>query len=203
MQINAALNLVFPARWIEVAKPHPKDASKTVTVSEPLVWAYHTPIGREVFEVNWRIIGSAYATLFDDPRYSGSAGVRIATLALKDAAKIDDSGLDLSGALLSEIKRLTMIIAPNATGFGPVPVDMAIENKIIDSDDWAEVESALVFFTCAYSMAPRSRQERVATALAPALRGSISPLQAMDFAASLPTSTPAETSAPIISSVPS
>lgn len=187
MQINTALNLVLPIR---------RDAA-----GKPTLYAYHTPISREVFEANWRIIGAAYATVFDDPRYAGSAAVRVATLALKDAAKDEGIGLDLAGPLLADIKRLTMILAPTDAGFVPQPVDVAIGRGIIDADDWSEVESVLVFFTCAFSIAPRSRQAPVANRLAPVIGGSITSLPPMEWLASLPTSTPAATTESIITSL--
>lgn len=190
MNINDKLNLVLPIRFDEAGNA--------------TLYAYHTPISREVFELNWRMIGATYATIWDDPKYARStAAVRIATLALKEAGRTDD-GLDLAGALLADIKRLTMVVAPTTTGFKPQMIDVAIGRNLITKDDYAEVESALVFFTCVYSMTAPSRQANLATALAPALRGSMSSLKASEFADSLPRSTVAETSeTPIISSVAS
>jgi hypothetical protein len=196
MPINAALNLAIPIRWSD------KRDDKGNAV--PLVWAYHTPISREIFEANYRVIAATQVELSG----KGRIGLRIASLALKDAARLDalEYGLDENAppALLGELKRLTTVLAPSAAGYDRVPVDAAIANNVIDAEDWLEAESSLVFFTCAYAVAPRSIRDGVGKALASVLKGSTTSLLPTEFAASLPTSTPAETSEAIPpSSVPS
>ena len=197
MKIDAALNLGFPIRWSEKV-----DAQGALI---PLVWAYHTPIGREVFEANYRAIAATQLEIAG----KGSIGQRIATLALKEACKNDalEHGLEppANPALLGEIRRLTIVLAPtDAAGYELLPIDQAIARGVIDAEDWSEAESALVFFTCALSLVRRISREPIARTYALVLRGSITSLPPLEFVASLPTSTPAETSeATPPSSVPS
>ena len=55
MKIEADLRLAFPVRW--------SDQLDEKGNAVPLVWAYHTPISKAVFEANWRIISATAATL--------------------------------------------------------------------------------------------------------------------------------------------
>ena len=190
MVINAALNLVFPIRW--------SDKQDANGYPIPLVTAYHTPISREVFEANYRVIAATQVELSG----KGPIGQRIAALALNSAARQDafDQGLTpeqipASSPILAEIKRLTLVLAPLETGYELLPIDPAIARGVIDADDWREAEASLVFFTCALSMVPRMAKERVAQAYASVLRGSTTSLLPSEFIASLPTSTAVETSA--------
>ncbi len=175
MTINSSLNLVFPIR------------SENNT---PLIWAYHTPISTEVFQANYRIIAATKAAIFGKGiAYAADAGPRIASLTLRDAGRADAAewGIeDTAPALLANISRLTHVLAPGKDGFDMVPIDAAISRKVIDAEEWAESESMLVFFTCAYSMALRSNREAVAKASALVLGGSTTSLEPLGWAASLP-----------------
>jgi hypothetical protein len=200
-QINTALNLAFPVRWAE--RIIEKDG-KPDTVVEPLVWAYHTPISREIFDANYRIISAANMEIFSKGvAFAAESGPIIAALALRDASRqralelgIIDENTDPGTALMLELKRLTMILAPGATGFEYLPVDIALQKKVIDADDWREAESSVAFFTCGLWMARRTIREVRREALALVLRGLITSLQPMEFVASLRTLNPAETSEP-------
>ena len=191
MNITSDLHLGFPIRWAEGVDPKTQQPAPV-----PTVWAYHTPIDARIFEANYRVIAAAQLEIAD----KGIVGQRIATYALRDAARQDalDHGQDpaLPSPLLADIKRLTLVLAPGPTGYDLLPIDAALARGVIDQDDWTEAESALVFFTCAYTMVPRMARERVANAYASVMRGSITSLPPMEYAASLPTSTSAETSAP-------
>lgn len=197
MQINSALNLTFPIRW--------NDAN------EPTVYAYHTPISRQVFEMNYRLIGGTLAML--QSKSVGTNVVDVATLALKDIGRRDAQewglapGLSIEdgGAavpLLAEIKRLTSVVVPSATGYQAIDVERAIANKFIDAEDWAEAESALVFFTCGFATKRRSLPAWAADLASP-LGGSITSSTPSDWANSLGASTKApEPSAPMESAIP-
>jgi hypothetical protein len=199
MQINADLNLAFPVRWNDSG--------------EPIVHAYHTPISRAIFESNHRIIASTATVLFEGDL--GLSAMGDAALALRDAGrrdalkwplpeglKAEDGGTAV--ALLAEIKRLTLILAPSASGYDLLPVDQAIGRSVIDAEDWAEAESSIVFFTCSSSTARRRMRLSAATACASLFRGSITSSPPMEFAVSLRQSTPIATSeAPGPSSQPS
>ncbi|MDE1854691.1 MAG: hypothetical protein KGI38_13345, partial [Thaumarchaeota archaeon] len=99
MKLNEAINLVVPVGERQ---------------------AYHTPISREVFEANYRILAATKAALSGKGvMYQMDAGPRIAALAMRDEGKrdaedrgsVDDAGHprdEMTPALLAEIKRLTV-----------------------------------------------------------------------------------------------
>jgi hypothetical protein len=183
--ITDDLKLVLPVR-----------GDKEATV----VHAYHTPISRAVFEANYRILaGTRASMLAKGTAYMMDAGPRIAALALADEGKRDaaDQGEKGDGgatALLGELRRLTTILAPGQGGWEMLPVDAAIAQGAIDAEEWDEVASALVFFTCVYAMARKSEKARVASVTALTLGGEITSSSATAFADSLPTLTKAEAS---------
>lgn len=195
MQINDALNLVLPAG----------DGSAK---------AYHTPITRDIYELNYSAINATKAALSRKGiHYQMQQGPRIANLVLKDEGLqdatdrgiFDDKGRPVDArtpALLEEIKRLTMILAPGAAGYELIPVDAAISRGAIDLEDWSEVEAAIVFFTCHVAPARKANRATVAAATASVLNGSITSSAPMEFAASLPISTTAEPTAKPASSLP-
>lgn len=193
MQVNAALNLALPVVFD--------------STGEPTVWAYHTPISTEVFEANWRIIAKAKQEVFSSGLdYAASNGPKIARLALLDAARADalDRGTeDVGKPFLAELQRLTTILAPGPNGFEFLPVEIALRQSTIDAEDWSEAESQIAFFTFGYAMARRAGRAELTRVLASLMGGSTTPLSLMDYAASLRTSTPAETSETAPSSVPS
>ncbi|MHB8406243.1 MAG: hypothetical protein ACYDCJ_12550 [Gammaproteobacteria bacterium] len=199
MQLDSDLNLVFPITW--------NDAG-------PAVWAYHIPIDRKVFEASYRLLAATKDVLCPKGDWSTSSPM-IAALTLRDAGRSDAAqfglpeGLTLedggtAAPLLAELKRLTSIMAPTASGYESLPVGVAISRKLLSEDDWMDAESALVFFTCAFSLIQRGLRVTLGPAFAAALRGSITSSSPTDFAKSLKTSTPAEASeAAEPSSVPS
>ncbi len=194
MVIDANLNLVLPVRSGEDG--------------EPLLYAYHTSISGEVFTANYRIIAETNAMIWGKGlKFAATSGVRVANLMLLDVSKADaqEREIEDSGpALLSEIKRLTLILAPSGQGFDLVPVDIAIARGFIDKDDWSEAEASIVFFTLGYAMARRATRKTFAGSLASVIGGSMTSLSPSDYLDSLRRSKPDESSeATVTSSVPS
>lgn len=184
--INEALNLVLPIRENEHG------------VS---LYAFHTPISREVFEANYRLLGAVKGALMSKgPAYNVASGPLISALALKDegrkdandAGELGDGG---ASALLGEIKRLTVVLVPSSSGWETVPVDTAIAQGHLDAEDWSEAESAIVFFTCHCAMARRVDRGRMAAGAASILKGSTTSSAATAYATSLLISTKPEPSA--------
>ena len=192
MKINENLNLVIPVRT---------DENGNV-----LIHGYHTPISREVFEANYRILAATKSELAGKGiHYQMDAGPRIAGLVLKDEAakdareigNVDKDGnpnIDGALALLADIKRLTMILIPTDTGWSSVPVDTAINSGKIDADEWREVESSIVFFTCHYALAKKSERATMGKATASILSGLNTSLSVTEYVISLQTSTTVEPS---------
>ena len=197
MKINDHLNLVFALR--------PDGPT-----------CYHVPISREVFEANYRTIaGAKSAMMSKGAMFMVSSGPRIAALTLRDEGRkeaaerweYDGSGQPLDGgvsALMAEIRRLTTILCPAASGWNMLPVDTAIASGAIDEDDWREAESQIVFFTCNCALATKAEKKAIMQATASVLKGSITSLAPMEFIASLPTLTKNDaTETKLASSLPS
>ena len=201
MKINENLNLVVPV------------------VSDDkgiIVRGYHTPISREVFEANYRILAATKASLSSKgTHFLMGSGPRIASLTLRDEGRQDAESrgdFDAKGnptdggaeALLLEIKRLTTIMAPASHGWEFLPIDTAINQGVIDEDDWREAESAIVFFTAHSALAKKADRAGIMRATTSLLKASTTSLPPMEFANSLLTSTTNDASeGKVASSVPS
>lgn len=213
MVINDAMNLVVPIISERVTeKVEGKDVSKEVV----RVYGYHSPISAALFEANYRVLAATKSSLASKGlHYAMNSGPRIAAFTLKDEGLrnaesrglYDEQGNVLdkaTDALFAEFKRLTMVLCPGAQGWDSLPVDTAISRGVIDAEDWQEASAAIVFFTVHHAMAKKADRQRISVSTAALLDGSITSLVPMEFLASLPTSTPAETSAKRVgSSVPS
>ena len=171
-------------------------------------YVYSAPISREVFEANFRSLSLTYAEITAREANYLSVGIRCASLTLKDvaaseAARKGRQGDGGAAALLAEIKRLTTILAPSPGGWETLPVPDAIRAQVLTDEEWSEVESAIVFFTGAYWLAPIRRRKEVVTALCSMLGWQATSSLPSEFAAGLPTSKPGASPKVGASSVPS
>ena len=185
MRIDDALNLVLPIRENEDGQPE--------------AWAVHTPLSREAFESSFRVLSLARTEIFSKgAAHAFGTGPSIAALTLKDEGRRDGEARGLedpdkaSRSLLSEIKRLTMIVAPSPEGFRPVPVDSALSSGQIAPEEWEDAESALVFFTLTFCLAKRTKWAMAKRATAEILGGQMVSLTPTEWSASCRTSTPAD-----------
>lgn len=198
-QIDADLNLVIPIRCKYEVEPDPKLEGKFRTMAIPLVWAYHRPLGEDVFEANYRAFAFAKQEIWGKGLdYAAETGPRVARLTLLDATKADAAQRgtpDAGPTLLAEIRNATTILVPGDDGFKMDPVDIAIRNTFISAQEWKEAESNLVFFTLAFALASYEGKTRLANWIAGRLIGSITSLSLMDWAASWKPSTSDATSA--------
>ena len=179
------------------------DKIRLVLPVSPTATAYHTPISREVFEANYRIIAATHSALFGKGlEYAAQSGPVIARLRLLDEGKkdaLERRDFDMDGnptdggalSLLKEIKRLTVLVVPGHDGWDILPVDEAIRAGHIDAEEWTEVEAAIVFFTCPCQMARRQVRRSVADAVSSVTGGSVTSLELTEWTASLPRSTTA------------
>lgn len=220
MRIDEKRSLVLPVVSEKVTKKvtkkvDGKDVTEDVTEDVVRVHAFHTPISREVFEINYRILASTKAALGGKgAHYWRTAAPRIAAMALEDEGRkdaiargsFDEHGNvtdDETKAFLVEIKRLTVLLCAGPTGWETLPVDAAIAAGKIDSEDWEEVASSITFFTCHYAMALKADREATAKVMASLLDASLTSSSPMEFVASLPSSTQAEPTTKVLSSIPS
>lgn len=201
MRINDQLNLVLPIR----------SDDKGVVIQ-----AYHAPISREVFEANYRVLAATKAYLSSKgAHFLMGSGPRIAALTLRDEGRkdalqrgeIDKDGKpkeDAVEAFLLEIKRLTSVFAPGPNGWEVVPIDVAIQRDVIDTEDWREAESALVFFTLQHALATRAEKVELIKATALLMKAACTSSTPMEYLNSLRTSTSsAATEVKVDLSVPS
>jgi len=220
MQINEQRALVIPIATETVTrkvtkKVDGKDVTESVTEDVVKVWAYHTPISKEVFDSHFRVLAATKSALSDKgAHYLRVTAPRVAYLTLKDEGKkdayarglIDPQGQardEETPALMAELKRLTIILAPGQHGWETLPVDAALSARKIDAEDWEEVASSIVFFSCHYAMARKADREATARAYASLLDASITSSAPTEFLASLPNSTPAQPTTSPRSSIPS
>jgi hypothetical protein len=212
MKIDEKRNLVLP---VVTDRLTTKQDGQDVTEEVVRVYAYHTPISREIFEANYRVLAATKSALATKgSHYLMSSGPRIAALTLKDEGRKDAASRGLfdehgnmldddTAALFAELKRLTTMLCPGPSGWDLLPVDTAISAGKIDSEDWEEAASSIIFFCCHYAMARKADRETVARGTASLLGSSITSSNPMEFAASLPTSTQAVPTKPAPSSIPS
>jgi len=212
MRVNEQRNLVFPVVTEQVTK---KVDGKDVTEEIVRVYAYHTPISREVYELNFRVLAATRSALSSrGMHYLTSTGPRIAALTLKDEGRKDAAArgsFDKDGhvvdsetnAFIDELKRLTVMLCPGQQGWDQLPVETAISSGKIDAEDWQEALAGIVFFTCHYAMARKADRETAANGTALVLNASITSSTPTEFAASLPSLTPAQPTTGQRSSIPS
>jgi len=192
MKVNDKLNLVIP-----------------ITEGPPVVSAFHTPISREVFEANYRILAATKASLASKGlHYQAVTGPQIAALALKEEGRKEAEAHDADGdagatQLLEEMKRLTVVLAPGDQGWDKLPVEAAINADVIDKEDWEEVAAQLVFFTCHYWLTKKSDRRGMMDTTASLLDASVTHFTVTDYCDSLRTSTKDADSTRKTSSVPS
>lgn len=218
--IDENLNVVLPVVTERVTtktkvKEGDKEIEKDVSENVVRVYAYHTPVSKAVFDANYRMLAATKSALASKGQhYLVTSGPRIAALTLKDEGyrdaeirgRIDDNGQvrdDDTPAFLAELKRLTNILCPSASGWEMLPVDAAIAQEKIDIEDWEETLSAIVFFTCQWSMAKKSDRIRMGKATASLIGASTTSSPLSQFAASLPSLTPVTATPKAVSSLPS
>lgn len=173
MQLNPDMNFVVPL--------YHGDA----------VYAYvHArPISAAAFEMNYRLLIRTYNTMLSE----GPVAARMGHLFLKDAAAAlapdNSDGSTISAPLLNEIGRMSSVILATKTGWQTLPLQQALDSKLLDPEDAIEAANASLFFIAVWHVSPKQTRDgllKTATELWGAVR---SPLQPTEWIASLPTST--------------
>jgi len=212
MKIDDNRNLVIPVVTERVTS---KVDGKDVVEDVVRIYAFHTVLSKAVFDANYRALASTKSAMASKGKhYLMSAGPRIAALTLRDEGlreaesrgNFDANGQvidESTDAFFAEIKRLTTILCPGPNGWEYLPVDSAIKGGKIDEEDWQEVESAIVFFSCHVAMSRKADRQRIAQVTASLLDSSITSSTLTEFAGSLPTSTQVAPTTATHSSIPS
>jgi hypothetical protein len=161
------------------------------------IWVHSTPVSRAVFERYFLVLGRAFAMTF---QVGGGlfSGPRIAALSLREAAKgvgVWEGQDGVERGLMPEIHRLTNVVVPAPQGGWQVmTLSDAQAGKVIDEDDFAEVEGAIVFFTLASLMQPKEALAATTVGMQSLWGAQTSSLNCTAFAASLPISTETDNS---------
>lgn len=181
-KIDKKLNLVIP-----------------ITYESGTLYAHSTPIRREVFDAYYLVLAKTFSAIYGEG-LSYRTGPRVAMMLLRDVARrMDPEGTtafsdDVEKGLIGEIKQLTNVAALGASGWETVPYAEAVAKGMIEDEDASEVENAIAFFIVASSVHKRSEVRPIVTQAARLWGGLTTSLNSTEYAASLPTSTVAESS---------
>jgi hypothetical protein len=156
------------------------------------IFVHSAPISRQAFEASYSIIARTFQRIHT--HFGNIAGVQVAALIMREIAAQDAYPNPVTGnpPFLAEVYRLTNVMVPGGRGYEAIPYEDALRLGKINEEDAAEIDNALVFFTVASSM---YRRAVLPVMLAGAMRlwsALTTPLNCMEWAASLKTSTTAE-----------
>lgn len=159
-----------------------------------VIYVHSMPLSEEAFDANFLIIAQTFTALYQQ-RLGPVSGPRVAAKLLKklaqDAGTWDgDGGVEQS--LMAEIRRLSNIVLPGPGGWSSQPWDGAVARDQVSAEDASIVENAIVFFTVASAMYRPAERESVLAGAAQLWDGQTTAQTLMDFASSLPTSKPAD-----------
>lgn len=157
-------------------------------------YVHSVPLSREVFERYYSVIAQTFTEIYRGG-YSVQSGPLVAYLILKDIATKSgvwegDDGVERG--LVAEMIRLSNVIVPSETGgWKTVPFQDALDAKLFDEDDLAEVQNILVFFMVESATRRKKELPSIYAMMADFWNAQTTSSNCTAFAASLPTSTPA------------
>ncbi len=162
--------------------------------NDDTIYTHSTPIRSETFDAYFEVIGRAYTQIFAGG-YGANSGPRLAKKFIRKTAevmKMWDGPLGVKAGLFDEIYRLTNVVYPTDKGWQLRPFEDAIRDGMINEQDQDEVENALCFFTLCSVMLRRTELKDALEFTGKLWGSQVELLNATEFAASLPTSTTAE-----------
>ena len=177
MKLDSSLNFVVPLF-------HGEDDGS------PYAYVYARPISVAAFEANYRLLVRTFQTMMEE----GSSAMRFARLFMKDAAAALPNGEAMATALLNEVGRLSSAVVATARGWETIPLQQAVDAKLLDDGDGDEAIGAAVFFLAVWHISPKSIRSGLLASGTQAWSAELSPLPPMEWIASLPTLTEAATS---------
>lgn len=182
MRIDKHLNLVVPVY---------DDDGKTV-----VAYAHSTPLAAEFVDRHFLLLAQTFAAVFNQG-LGRAAGPAVAMRLLRQIAVNTKSWDNADGsqgdaqALVAEIRRLTTVLVPADGGWQQVPLEVAVDRKVLSAEDRAEVENAVVFFIASYATLPRNQRREMLEAAVELWGAQLTSSTATDFVSSLKTSTAA------------
>lgn len=190
MKIDKKLNLVIPLE---------RDTGT--------IYAFSTPIRREIFEANFRVISQAFAQLWAGG-LGMHAGPRVAALVIRGVA--EDMGIwagveGVEATLVAEFRRLTNVLMPVDGNWVHIPYEDAIRRDLLTDDEFSEVEGAIAFFMVNSAMHKKVPGEQINRAAAGMWGLEVTLSSISEYRASLMPPTVAATSGETakLSSIPS
>jgi hypothetical protein len=154
-------------------------------------YVHSMPIGEDVFDRYFLVISKTFAAIYNEG-LGVTAGPRVAAKLLKRVATemgVWDGADGVQTGLMTEIRRLTNVVAPGPNGWTTFPFQDALGENYLSKGDVSEVENALVFFTVASAMHRRAELESILNGAGSLWGARVEPLNCTEFAASLTTST--------------
>lgn len=190
MKIDKRLNLVVP-----------------VETESGTIYVHSTPISRAIFERYIFIISKTLSVLYEEG-LTVFAGPRVAATIMKNIATergIWEGQDGVQNGLMNEIRRLTNVVSLGDQGWKTSMFYDAAKSEILDEDAISEIEGHLVFFTCVSHMHKKTEVPALLGGMGEVWGTQTSSLNCMEWANSLPISTPAVSSGETetLSSIPS
>jgi len=176
VKINRKLHLVIP-----------------IEQGERTLYAHSTPVETETFDTFFLPIAKTFSAIYTEG-LGVIAGPRIAAKMLKQVSESINQWDEVKTGFLAEIRRLTNVFAPTDTGWSMIPLDEAINKKVIDKDDASEVENAIVFFTLSWLMHKKTDREKILHDAAALWGARVEYLSCTEFRDSLPILTAKDSS---------
>ena len=180
LRINRKLNFVIPVELDDGAT----------------VYVHATPVGRETFESFFDVFGRTFTQIYSGG-YGFTSGPRIAKLILAQTAKSIgrlDGPMGVEAALFPEVRRLTNVVLPQNGRWGTIPFEEAVKTELFNEDDLSEVENAICFFILASAMNKKSELVSILQAVSSLWGAQVESSNCTEFAASLATSIPTDSS---------
>jgi len=200
-KINKKMNLVLEIEQeTDQVRPRLEDGKPVLEngrpVMEPVMrklYAHSVPILEETYERYALLLAEVITTVYGKNFGVGMAG-RVALLIIRQLAQREGTLEEVQKGLINEIERLTSIIALDPQrGWQPMPVAEALRQEVITPEEYKEVMSNAAFFTAVSWLQTRKEQKQYVFPMMRVYSAQIVSSTATEFAASLPTSTPAET----------
>jgi hypothetical protein len=181
MELNKLLNLVIPIDRDDDTK----------------VYIHSIPILYETFQRYFLVLSKTYTAFFQEG-LSVVGGPRIAAMLLRTIAEKTprsagqswwegDDGVEKG--LMAEVRRLSNFISLEPEGWTPIPLQLALDRKLLSAEEVGEVENQLVFFMVASRVPPKADREALVTGGASMSNSLITSLNSTEYAQSLRTST--------------
>jgi hypothetical protein len=168
------------------------------------LYVHSTPIMKETFKKYYLILTKAFNQF-----YSNEIGVfgapRVAAMVIEEKAKVDGIWDDVKNGLINEIHRLTNVVVLTQSGWQIIPLEVALQQKLISEDDFDLIENFLCFFTVVSTLHLQKELRPIMNIVSSMWGPRVEPLNVTEFKNGLQTLTQTENTveSPTLSSIPS